>query len=1133
METKAYKKSIIREISSSKARFFSILVIILLGVSFFSGIKSSGPDMDKAINEFYRSQNLMDSKIVSGVGLTDKDLEILKSDDNILDFYGTRSIDVNLTNINNLVKFMEYDGTSKINDYVVLEGRLPENSGEIALDERAFTLNKDLKIGDEYIINSDEDTLKNFSQTKFTIVGSVRSPMYIEKEARGITNVGKGTIDYFAVLNTKDISMDVYTEIYLRFKNVQGLDAYSDEYIDLMEENNKYLETLYSERSVERIEEVKADIQIELDKGYKDIEDGEKQLQDAEKQIEDGRKQLEEGKSQYNKAVTEFEKQMKDGETNLVAGRKGIEEGQKELDKQKDNINQGQKQLDQAKAELDKAREVLLSQGVDPDKSTSELESNISNLKTLVNGETSLSNDIKNTISNINGEAIPADKIQSWKGTIDGLGLNDLSNAVSELEKDPNNISIAQDIANSLDEVVKSNNENIAKLEVLLGGITTYQKGKGQYDEQLAIFNIGKGKLDEAQKKIDSGKVELTKGEKALEQGKVKGKNELEKVKTQLSDAEKELIDGEKEIEENRPKLLEGKAEIAEQEKSAFENLEKSKYFYFDRTDNQGYSGYKDSIKSLDNIASVLPVFFFLVAVMICLTTMTRMVEENRIEIGTLKALGYGDLEISWKYIIYASLASISGSVLGIIIGSTILPSIISGAYGSLYSIPDLKLYFYPSFIIQSLAISILCTVGAALFVIRVELKDKPSNLMKAKAPKLGKKILIERITPVWSRLSFNHKVTLRNIFRYKQRMIMTVLGIAGCMALLVTGFGLKDSNEGVVVKQFDELWKYDAMVILDESSSEENYKIYNDTLSNIAGYENKLNIYQESVTFSKEDMNKQTATIYVPEDTTKLDNFMVLRDRVSGEEYEITDNGVIINEKLAKLLGVKANDTVTFNDDNNNSYTVNVDRVVENYAMHYIYMSPVYYEEVFGEKPVYNTEFLTFSDDKESDEKISSTLLECENVLNVTLKSQMEKTTADLNESMNLVMLVIIVAAGCLAFVVLYNLNNINVSERIRELSTIKVLGFFNNEVTMYILRENIILTLMGVVAGGFLGKLLHAFIIHTAETDTMMMYPNVDITSYILSGLITIFFSLVVMVLMHIKLKKVNMIDALKSNE
>lgn len=512
---------------------------------------------------------------------------------------------------------------------------------------------------------------------------------------------------------------------------------------------------------------------------------------------------------------------------------------------------------------------------------------------------------------------------------------------------------------------------------------------------------------------------------------------------------------------------------------------------------------------------------------------MTRMVEENRLEIGTLKALGYKDLEISWKYIIYASIASISGCILGILIGSTALPSIISNAYGSIYNVPKIILYYYPTYIIQSVVISILCTVGAALFVIKVELKSKPANLMRPKAPKIGKKILLERITPLWRRLSFNHKVTLRNIFRYKQRMIMTVLGIAGCMALLVTGFGLKDSNSGMVDKEVNKVWKYEAMVILNENSRDEDTKKYNDTLEQINGYENSINLHQESVIFSKEGMNKQTATLYVPENVYKFDDFILLDDRVSGEKYRIDDSGVIISEKLAKLLGVAVNDTIILKDEDNNNHQVKVDNITENYVSHYVYMSPEYYKEIFGKEPIYNTQFINFNSDKEDDNEISSKLLEFNNVTNVTLKSQIQKSTEDSNDSMNLVMVVIIVAAGSLAFVVLYNLNNINVSERIRELSTIKVLGFFNNEVTMYISRENIILTLIGVITGSVLGKILHTFIINTAETDTMMMYPNISVNSYIFSALLTILFSVIVMILMHIKLKKVNMIDALKSNE
>ena len=306
MNSRAYEKSIVREILSSKARFASILIIILLGVAFYSGIKSSGPDMNKAINKLYDSQNLMDSKIVSTLGLSEEDVNLLKNNDKILDYYATHSIDANLTNENSVVKFMEYDNKNDINKFIIVDGRLPENSREIALDEQALKVNKDLKIGDNFVIESDEDTIGSFNKTEFKIVGIVRSPMYIEKEARGTTSVGKGTIDYFAVLNKKDISMDAYTEVYVRFRNVEGLDAYSDEYKEKMEENNKYLKTLYSDRKVERANEIKAKAEEELNKAIKEIEDNEAKLLSAEEEINDGKKQLEEGKRQYEKSLNEF-----------------------------------------------------------------------------------------------------------------------------------------------------------------------------------------------------------------------------------------------------------------------------------------------------------------------------------------------------------------------------------------------------------------------------------------------------------------------------------------------------------------------------------------------------------------------------------------------------------------------------------------------------------------------------------------------------------------------------------------------------------------------------------------------------------------------------------------------------------
>ena len=350
---------------------------------------------------------------------------------------------------------------------------------------------------------------------------------------------------------------------------------------------------------------------------------------------------------------------------------------------------------------------------------------------------------------------------------------------------------------------------------------------------------------------------------------------------------------------------------------------------------------------------------------------------------------------------------------------------------------------------------------------------------------------------------------------------------------MLVTGYGLQDSNNGMLQKQFNKLWKYEAMVIFNDNSSDKEKKEYNKTLKNLKGYEDNLSIHQETVLFGKKDINKQSATLYVPKDIDKINNFIILNDRKSEKEYKISDNGVIITEKLARLLGVSVGDIITLNNEENNPYKVKVDNICENYFAHYIYMSPSYYEKTFDKNPKYNMELLNFNSKKMDKEEISDKIMNCDNVINITLMSDIKKSTEESSANLDVIMLVIIIASGCLAFVVLYNLNNVNVSERIRELSTIKVLGFYDNEVTMYILRENIILTLLGILVGSFLGKLLHSFILYTSETDNMMMYPNISVKGYLLSALITIFFSMIVMIMMHIKLKKVDMIDALKSNE
>src|SRR5699024_1503159 len=600
MRYRAYKKSITREILSSKARFASILVIILLGVAFYSGIKSSGPDMNKAINNLYKNQNLMDSKIVSTLGLSDKDLDLLKNNDKILDFYPTHTIDANLENINSVVRFMEYDKNNNINKFIVVDGRLPLNSGEIALDEQALKNNKNLKVGDTYTIESYKDTMKYFKKKTFKIVGFVKSPMYMEKESRGTTTVGKGSIDYFAVVNKDDISMDAYTEIYVRFKNVEGLDAYSDEYKETMEINNKYLESLYSDRKIDRVKEIKSTAQEELDKIYAQIEENENKLLSAKKEIESGKEKLKKGKNQYEQGLKSYGEEIKSGELSISNGKQELVKAQEALDKQKENLNIGKEKLKEAKTLLDNTKQALLAQGIDPDQDIGDIEDSTGDILPLIN---------------------------------------------------------------------------------------QYQQGKKQYEEQLESLNYGETQLQEGQKQLENAKLEIAKGEKELENEKIKGKLELDKAKNQLEVSQQNLDAGEVKIKENTKKILDAKEKI-KKEQDKIDSIE-GKYYFFNRTDNIGYSGLKDSINSLDSIASVFPLFFFLIAVLICLTTMTRMVEENRGEIGTLKALGYNNLEISRKFVIYASLASIIGSAIGILIGCNILPQIINTSYRSLYNLPS------------------------------------------------------------------------------------------------------------------------------------------------------------------------------------------------------------------------------------------------------------------------------------------------------------------------------------------------------------------------------------------------------------------------------------------------------------
>ncbi|MBO0410804.1 ABC transporter permease [Enterococcus hulanensis] len=565
------------------------------------------------------------------------------------------------------------------------------------------------------------------------------------------------------------------------------------------------------------------------------------------------------------------------------------------------------------------------------------------------------------------------------------------------------------------------------------------------------------------------------------------------------------------------------------------DSLAAPEYHLFARSDNPGYSEYKDNAERISSLASVFPWIFFLIAALVTLTTMTRMVEEKRSELGTFKALGYRNGEIAEKYLLYATLAGGSGTLLGLAVGFYLLPIIIFNAYGQLYNLENVVTPWYLTYSLIALVVALTCSAGSAWFVLRYDLKAAPAILMQPKAPKKGKRIFLERMTFIWRRLSFSQKVTLRNLFRYKQRMLMTVIGIAGCMSMIITGFGLRDSIGDIVTLQFDKLWHYQGTTVFKAAPSAEEEQRYVDELKTFSNYQDHLFVSLETFTAQKEGVSKQEISLSVPKKKDQLAEFLSFRDRKTDQHYSLTDEGVIINEKLAKLFDLKKGSRLEIKSISGEVYSVKVAAVAENYVRHFIYMTPSYYQKTFDKQPEYNTDLLLFSKEpsKRTEDRMAKQLMENSEIANVSFMSKSRDALKDTVQSLNIIMWVLIVSAGLLAFIVLYNLTNINISERIRELSTIKVLGFYDNEVVRYVYRENILLTLMGIFFGLFLGKIEHGYILQTVELDMTMFSPDIQPLSYIYASLITLFFTLIVGIIMYFRLKKIDMIEALKAND
>lgn len=1095
-------KDTFREIWKTKTRFLSILAIILLGVAFFAGISATGPVMIKTADEYYENHDLMDFQVLSTMGLNDEDIELLKTvEDATVESYYSTDVVLNSSGITSKIYGMDSDKNQQLNEYTILEGRLPEKSGEIALDSTA-TYRKDFQIGDTIQLEegTDEAYEDKFNQLNYEIVGFVKSPLYVESNNRGSTQVGSGTLDGFSVILEDDFNLDYRTETFVKYDEASQYQAYSDEYDAFIEEKANELEALVEDRPQERLASIKEDGQEEIDNGYEEIESAQAELDEAETELEDARTELDEGQAAYNEGLAELEEKEAEARAEIDSRRNEIEQGKEQIAEGKAELENAQSQIDAGREELEARREAAAAE--------------------ITSSEQEI--------------AAGREQIESAR--------QELEAAEQELEANTPQLPEAQveaarqEIANNRAQLAAQAQELAAAEQEIAQGRQELADAEAELDQSQQEVNAGLAEIESQEAELNSGEQQLEEAEATLESELENGRAELAEAQAELENGEAEYQEGletfDSEREEAETEINDARTEL-EEAQDELNNLQAPKYLVNDRTYFAGYEEYGENSERISAIAQIFPVFFFLLAALISLTTMTRMVDEGRNQIGTMKALGYTNKDISTKYFVYAFLATIVGAGIGLGLGYWVFPSVIMDAYGSLYNLPDIGIQFYWGFSIISLIASLCATGLATLVSVRISLQSNASDLLRPKAPKKGKRIILERIPFLWNRFSFTQKVASRNLFRYKGRMLMTIIGVAGCTALLLTGFGLSDSISNIGSIQYGEINQYQAIVSENTNADDSDRTDYIDTLENIEEIDSSIEVEQNTFT-AEVGENRQDVNVFVPEDASEMNEYVVLKDKDESDKiYDLPEEGGIITQKLADLLNVSEGDTIQIDGDDQEVYEVEVKGIVEHYFQHYVYMSPEAYEKVTEKSPVYNTRLLKYNTEAINDDEIGEVLNAEEAVQGVVFVSAIYDTMQGSLDSLDVVILVIIISAATLAFIVLYNLTNINVSERERELSTIKVLGFYDKEVTMYVYRENLVLTLMGIIFGLGLGVIMQRFVLQTAEIDVMRFSRQINFTSFLFSGLLTFLFSGLVMILMHFKLKFIDMIEALKAQE
>ena len=1124
---KAFHKEILRSITQSAGRFAAIAIISLLGAGVYAGLRMSAPDMRIAGDEFYDGTNLYDISVMSTLGLDDNNLKLLGSVDGVTEVMPAYRADVMMTSgsssyatcveslpIDSARASDTSDGVHALSDDaaylnrpILLEGAWPANASECVVFAGAAT-EMGIGIGDtltiEKVSSGEGDDL--FAKKTFTVSGLVNSPAYVATNVLGTTSLGTGSIELYAYVPEAAFADDApYTVAYLTVgaarEHVWDTPAY-EEAVDVVK---KRVEGVAGEIAEERWADVHGDAQNELDDARSDYT---RERADAEREIADA------------------EAKLADARTELDAAASKLASGREELNNSYSQIASSEEQLASAEEEYAAGAKELAEQKA----AFAEQEARLPELKEQ-------------------RSQLVAGIAQAQEGVVQ------LEQAIEQAKA-----------SGAPPEVIAAMEAQLAQLQ---GQLDQLNAQLAQLDDGIRQIEAGRVAIDEAQKQLDDARAQLDEAHAQLEDGKGQayaGAVELQSGESEYLDGEASYRSGLEELESEKAKAEEefakAEKELADAQKDV-DDIEYPEVYVMDRSKNAGAASLSSDADGIKQIATFFPFMFFLVAALVSLTSMTRMVDEERMVIGTHKALGYGKASITSKYLIYGALASGVGAMIGIVLLGKLLPWFIMTSYAVTYAVPVFPTPIDAGITLRALALSVGVTVVATWGAAAASLRARPSELMLPRVPKAGKRIVLEHIKPLWSRMSFSHKVTARNLLRYKRRFFMAVVGVAGCTALLMVGFGLRDAIGGIVSNQYNELVNYDAVVRVDEDDSDGALKRVHERLR-VPDVAASMDVSDFNMV-AEGPLDDMRIEVVVPSNDEELQDFVTLRNRESGELLQLDEGRIVLTEKAANVLGLSVGDEVVLYDENDvgdktgEGHRFVVGGIAENYLGHFAYMLPESYETAVGKKPTFDTVYVKLagvasadggsasgasastasspaastSSSAASPKSISDELLAIEGVNTVSFVADKVVTYEDMLDVMNKLIWVVVLLSAGLAFVVLYNLTNINITERVREIATLKVLGFTRSEVSAYIFREIIVMAFIGALVGCVLGVPLTFYIAQTAETPQMMFGRAIEPASFVLSFVITMVFSAIVAISMRRKLMKVNMVESLKSVE